>query len=166
MEKLKKPNSQPAPQHASKFLTFVLAGENYGVRILEVREIIALQPITTVPNAPGYVRGVINLRGKIVPVVDLRAKFGMAPVEATRETCIIVMDVREGEMGVLVDRVAEVLSIRDEDVEPLPSFGIEANTDFILGVGRAGAKVTILVDITKVLTEEKTFFCGLNAAKE
>lgn len=164
MEKAKKTESQ-ATRHASKFLTFVLAGETYGVRILEVREIIALQPITAVPNAPGYVRGVINLRGKIVPVVDLRAKFGMLSVEPTRESCIVVMDVREGEMGVLVDKVAEVLSIRDEEVEPLPSFGVETNTDFILGVGRSGSKVTILVDITRVLTEEKTFFSGLNAAK-
>jgi len=137
---------------AGKYLTFVLAGEEYGLEILKVREIIGMMPITAVPRTPEFVKGVINLRGKVIPVIDLRLKFGLPAAEQTDETCIIVVDVGQMEMGVVVDRVSEVLDIAGEDIEDAPSFGAAVQTDFILGMGKSEDKVTILLDISKVLT--------------
>ena len=139
-----------------KYLTFQLAGEEYGLEILRVREIIGLMDITPVPRTPEFVKGVINLRGKVIPVIDLRLKFGMEAAEATDQTCIIVVDVGQVEMGIIVDRVSEVLDIEDQDIEDAPSFGVFVDTDFILGIGKAGGKVTILLDIGKVLTGGET----------
>ena len=102
-------------ERAGKYLTFVLADEVYGLEILKVREIIGMMPITDVPQTPGHVRGVINLRGKVIPVVELRLKFGMPPTEDTEETCIIVVDVNGIEMGTVVDKVYEVLDINEQD---------------------------------------------------
>ncbi|HOW19827.1 MAG TPA: chemotaxis protein CheW [Phycisphaerae bacterium] len=135
-----------------KYLTFGLAGEEYGLEILKVREIIGMMDITAVPRTPEFVRGVINLRGKVIPVVDLRRKFDMPAAEATDETCIIVVDVGRVEMGIMVDKVSEVLDIASEDIEPPPSFGVSVDTDFILGMGKANNRVTILLDISRVLT--------------
>ena len=135
-----------------KFLTFVLANEEYGLEILKVREIIGMMPITPVPRTPAHIRGVINLRGKVIPIVDLRLKFGMEAKEPTDQTCIIVVDVGDVEMGIIVDEVSEVLDIDDEDIEETPSFGSNVNTDFILGIGKADGKVIILLDIAEVLT--------------
>jgi len=137
-----------------KYLTFGLAGEEYGLEILKVREIIGMMDITAVPRTPEFVRGVINLRGKVIPVVDLRLKFGMPPAEATDQTCIIVVDVGRVEMGIMVDKVSEVLDIVSEDIEPPPSFGVSVDTEFILGMGKANNRVTILLDISRVLTGE------------
>ena len=141
---------------AGKYLTFKLAGEEYGLEILKVKEIIGLMPITDVPRMPGYIRGVINLRGKVIPVVDLRTKFAMASTEDTDETCIIVVDVAENEQstqtGILVDTVSEVLDITGEQIEEAPSFGISIDTDFIMGMGKIGQDVKILLDIVKVLS--------------
>jgi len=137
-----------------KSLTFGLAGEEYGLEILKVREIIGMMDITAVPRTPEFVRGVINLRGKVIPVVDLRLKFGMPPAEATDQTCIIVVDVGRVEMGIMVDKVSEVLDIASEDIEPPPSFGVSVDTEFILGMGKANNRVTILLDISRVLTGE------------
>jgi purine-binding chemotaxis protein CheW len=134
-----------------KYLTFKLAGEEYGLEILKVREIIGLMDITAVPRTPDFVKGVINLRGKVIPVVDLRLKFGMATVEHTAETCIIVVHVGEVEMGIIVDRVSEVLNIAADAIESTPSFGANVNTEFILGMGKVGGRVSILLDIDKVL---------------
>lgn len=136
---------------AGKYLTFVLAEESYGLEILKVREIIDLMGITAVPRTPGFVKGVINLRGKVIPVVDLRLKFGLAEAQHTPETCIIVVNVGNVEVGILVDKVSEVLDIPAEDIEDSPSFGNEIDTDFILGMGKANGRVTILLDITKVM---------------
>ncbi|MCK4303220.1 MAG: purine-binding chemotaxis protein CheW [Candidatus Eisenbacteria sp.] len=136
---------------AGKYLTFVLADEVYGLEILKVREIIGMMPITDVPRTPGYVRGVVNLRGKVIPVVDLRSKFGMLTTEDTEETCIIVVDVNGVEMGTLVDKVSEVLDIDESEIEDAPALGLDVNTDFILGMGKAHEKVTILLNISKVL---------------
>ena len=136
---------------AGKYLTFVLANESYGLEILKVREIIGLMDITAVPRTPAHVKGVINLRGKVIPVVDLRLKFGMSEAEHTEETCIIVVQVGAIEMGILVDKVSEVLNIQAQDIEDAPSFGTEVNTDFIMGMGKANGKVTILLDIAMVL---------------
>ena len=144
--------SQVNSERAGKYLTFSLAGEEYGLEILKVREIIGLMDITAVPRTPEFVKGVINLRGKVIPIVDLRLKFNMQSVEKTEETCIIVVDVGNVEMGVIVDKVSEVLDIAAEEIEDSPSFGVDVNTDFILGMGKAGGRVTILLDISKVLT--------------
>ena len=108
--------------------------------------------ITAVPRTPDFVMGVINLRGNVIPVIDLRLKFGMAHADQTEETCIIVVDVLGVEMGILVDRVSEVLDISDEEIQPAPGFGVAVNTDFILGIGKAADRVTILLNISEVLT--------------
>ncbi len=141
---------------AEKYLTFELAGEEYGIEILKVREIIGLLSITPVPRTPEYVRGVINLRGKVIPVVDPKLKFGMPRTEDTRETCIIVVEVSHaGEAistGILVDRVREVLDIKSEDIEDAPEMGESVETEFIRGMGKTGDRVSILLDIDGVLT--------------
>jgi purine-binding chemotaxis protein CheW len=110
-----------------------------------------MMDITAVPRTPEFVKGVINLRGKVIPVIDLRLKFGMPTAERTSETCIIVVDVERVEMGIVVDKVSEVLDIAGEDIEDAPSFGVNVDTDFILGMGKAGDSVKILLDIAKVL---------------
>ena len=141
---------------AGKFLSFVLGNEEYGLEILKVQEIIGMMNVTHVPRAADYVRGVINLRGKVIPVVDLRLKFGLPGKEDTERTCIIVVQVAfdsgDVTMGIIVDEVSEVLDIAGEQMEPAPSFGAAANTDFILGMGKLGEKVVMLLDIDKVLS--------------
>ena len=141
-------------QRAGKYLTFVLAEEEYGLEILKVREIIGLMEITAVPRTPHHIKGVINLRGKVIPVIDLRLKFEMTEAEHTEETCVIVVDVSGVEMGILVDKVSEVQDIVAGDIDDAPSFGTDVNTEFILGMGKAQDKVTILLDISKVLAGE------------
>lgn len=142
---------------AGKYLTFRLAAEEYGLEILKVREIIGMMEITKVPRTPYYVRGVINLRGRVIPVVDLRAKFDMDVTEDTNETCIIVVEVtsRLGavSMGIRVDAVSEVLDIKEDEIEDTPSFGSGIDTRFILGIGKVKNEVKILLDIDQVLTE-------------
>ncbi|MBP8911604.1 MAG: purine-binding chemotaxis protein CheW [Phycisphaerae bacterium] len=139
-----------------KYLTFALAHEEYGLEILKVREIIGYIEVTAVPQTPHYVRGVINLRGQVIPVVDLRAKFGMETTEVTDETCIIVVEItlggRKSNTGIVVDRVQEVLDIEADSIEEPPQFGASVNTDFILGMGKVGDSVKILLDIDRVLT--------------
>ncbi len=142
-------------QKGGKYLTFGLAEETYGLEILKVREIMGLMDITAVPRTPDFVKGVINLRGKVIPVVDLRLKFGMVEAEHTEKTCIIVVQVGTVEMGILVDKVSEVLNIVGGEIEDTPSFGVSVNTDFILGMGKTNGKVTILLDISKVLSQEE-----------
>jgi purine-binding chemotaxis protein CheW len=140
------------PTGGGKFLTFFLAGEEYGIEILKVHEIIGLLPITRVPQTPAYMKGIINLRGRIIPIVDLRARFGVPVHEATSKTCIIVVRVRGIEMGIIVDAVSEVVNIDSQDIEPTPSFGVEVNTDYILGIGKSQGKVKILMDIDRALS--------------
>jgi len=143
--------AEGAATRAGKYLTFVLDEEEYGLEILKVREIIGVMDITAVPRTPDYVKGVINLRGKVIPVIDLRLKFGLAETEHTEQTCIIVVNVGEVEIGIIVDEVSEVLDIVGEDIDDAPAFGATVSTDFILGMGKAQGKVTILLDICKVL---------------
>ncbi|MCL2701436.1 MAG: chemotaxis protein CheW [Phycisphaerae bacterium] len=145
---------------AGKYLTFNLAGEEYGLEILRVREIIGMQDITVVPRIPTFIKGVINLRGKVIPVVDLRLKFHFPEVPPSEETCIIVVDVRGVEMGIVVDKVSEVLSIAEADIDDTPSFGVNVETTFILGIGKAGGNVTILLDIARVLTSTEMAHLG------
>ena len=144
-----------APDREGKYLTFALAQEEYGLEILKVREIIGYIDVTAVPQTPHYVKGVINLRGQVIPVVDLRAKFGMETAEVTDETCIIVVEInqagRKFSTGIVVDRVQEVLDIAGRDIEDAPSFDSHVDTDFILGMGKVGDAVKILLDIDKVL---------------
>jgi purine-binding chemotaxis protein CheW len=146
-----------------KYLTFALGHEEYGLEILGVREIIGLMEITAVPQVPDYVKGVINLRGKVIPVIDLRLKFGMPKHDYTNETCIIVLNVNNSLMGIAVDRVCEVLDISQDNIEPAPSFGNKVHTDFITGMGKIGDKVKILLDIDKVLTEDVSLAAELLA---
>lgn len=133
-----------------KYLTFKLVDEEYGVEILKVREIIGVMGITAVPQLPHYVKGVINLRGKVIPVVDLRLKFNLDEIEHTEQTCIIVMNVGR-EIGIIVDTVSEVLDIAEENIEPPTSMGDTVNTSFILGMGKVGDDIKILLNIEQVL---------------
>jgi len=141
-----------------KYLTFSLAGEEYGIGILKVKEIIGMMAVTHVPQTPGFVKGVINLRGKVIPVVDLRLRFGLEAAAYTERTCIIVVEVTGAQghvmMGIVVDAVSEVLNIRGSDIENTPTFGVRLNTDFILGMAKASGGIKILLDIDKVLNSE------------
>jgi len=141
---------------SGKYLTFKLSNETYGIEILKVQEIIGLMSITSIPRTPDFVRGVINLRGKVIPVVELRKKFNMETVEDTDHTCIIVVQVMGTEgpitMGILVDEVSEVVDITENQLEPPPSFGTNVDTAFILAMGKLRDTVVILLDIDKVLT--------------
>lgn len=139
---------------SGKYLTFKLADEEYGVEILKVREIIGVMNITSVPRMPAYMKGVINLRGKVIPVMDLRLKFEFDEIEHTEETCIIVVDVGK-EIGIIVDTVSEVLDISEEDIEPPPAMGGSVDTSFILGMGKVEDQVKILLDINRVLTTDE-----------
>ncbi len=141
-------------------MTFKLAAEEYGLAILKVREIIGLLDITRIPKTPDFIRGVINLRGKVIPVIDLRVSFGMESAEATSQTVIIVVQYqfqgRDITTGILVDEVVEVLDIAADRIEPAPTYGTTSvDTDFILGVGKAGDRIIFLLDISRVLTAEQ-----------
>lgn len=140
---------------AGKYLTFALGGEEYGLPVLRVREIIKVMDITQVPQVPAYVRGVINLRGKVIPVVDLRVKFGFPPQDYTERTCIIVVDVHANEdrtmMGVVVDAVSEVLNIGVGEIDHTPDFGGRVTTDYINGLAKTKGTVKILLDLDRVL---------------
>ena len=139
---------------AGKYLTFFLAAEAYGVEILKVQEIIGMLPITRVPRTPHFVRGVINLRGKVIPIVDLRTKFGMEAVE-NAESCMIVVQVQGVQLGVVVDRVSEVSAFTDAEIADPPSFGSDVDTEFLLGIAKGAGKVTLLLDIDRVLSADE-----------
>jgi len=141
---------------AGKYLTFRLGEEEYGLEILKVQEIIQMQAVTRVPRTPAYVGGVINLRGKVIPVIDLRKKLGLPAVENTDKTCIIVVQIGSdaGKIvtGIIIDEVKEVLDVAAENIEETPDFGSSINTEFILGIGKIGQNVKILLDIDKVMS--------------
>jgi len=151
-------------ERAGKYLTFLLKGESYGLEILKVQEIIGLMKVTRVPRLPAFIRGVINLRGKVIPVIDLRLKFGIEAQADTEKTCIIVVQVTHGAgrvvTGIIVDEVSEVLNVGGEQIEPAPEFGSAVDTQFILGMGKVGQKVIMLLDVDKVMSA-----CDLNAVK-
>ncbi len=146
------------PAREGKYLTFSLAGEEYGIGILKVKEIIGMMPVTHVPQTPEFVKGVINLRGKVIPVVDLRLRFALEAAAYTERTCIIVVEVAGASgsvmMGIVVDAVSEVLNIRGADIENTPAFGVRLDTDFILGMAKAAGGIKILLDIDRVLNSE------------
>jgi purine-binding chemotaxis protein CheW len=165
----------PTQDRGGKFLTFYLADEEYGVEILKVQEIIGMQPVTRVPRTPAFIRGVINLRGKVIPVMDLRERFGMesaesalagaaqsevAAAEAVR--CIVVVqvagpaaDARALPVGIVVDRVSEVAAIAGAEIEDAPSFGAAVRTEYLLGLGKAQGRVKLLLDIDRVLAPDE-----------
>ncbi len=142
-----------------KYLTFSMADEEYGIEIEKIKEIIGMMQITTVPQTPEFVKGVINLRGKVIPVVDLRARFGMESIDYTERTCIIVVEIQVQSstimIGVVVDAVSEVLNIKGDDIEETPTFGAKLNTDYILGMAKMEGGVKILLDIDRVLSAEE-----------
>lgn len=138
-----------------KYLTFFLAGGEYGLEILKVREIIGPTPITPVPRTPDYVRGVVNLRGKLIPVVDLGKKLALDHQSDSRETCIIVTESRQEHIGAMVDRVSEVLDIDADDIDEAPDFGSKVRTDYVLGIAKSGSRVKILLDVDRVLSGDK-----------
>jgi purine-binding chemotaxis protein CheW len=149
-------SAAPADARAGKYLTFQLAGEEFGIRVLNVREIMGVQEITAVPRTPAHIKGVINLRGKVIPVVDLRLKFALAAAEYTQRTCIIVTQV-QGEcgpvmIGIVVDSVSEVLNLTAPDIEDTPDFGDDAGLRCLLGMAKVKGKVKILLDIDEVLS--------------
>jgi purine-binding chemotaxis protein CheW len=153
------PAAAAKADRGGKYLSFHLDREEYAIQVLKVREIMGLQDITAVPQTPDYVRGVINLRGKVVPVIDLRLKFGLAAVEYTQRTCIIVIEVRaEGGsmlMGMIVDGVSEVLNLSAADIENTPDFGNGVVLPYVLGMAKIKGKVKILVDIDYVLSQQE-----------
>lgn len=150
---------QAAGVKTGKYLTFSLAEEEYGIGILKVKEIIGMMAITSVPRTPGFVKGVINLRGKVIPVIDLRLKFDMESIPYSERTCIIVVEINAESgtvlIGIVVDAVSEVIHIKEDEIESSPSFGTKLNTDYILGMAKMDGKVKILLDIHKVLSTKE-----------
>lgn len=146
----------PAREEDNQYLTFLLGGEMFAIGILNIKEIIEYGTLTTVPMMPGFIRGIINLRGRVVPVIDLSARFGRASTEINRRTCIVIIEVAtEGEkhdVGIVVDAVSEVLEIPVSEIEPPPSFGAKIRADFISGMGKVAGKFVILLEVNKVLS--------------
>lgn len=159
VEPLSSQASGPLARLAGKYLTFNLSSEAYGVPVLKVREIITMLPITSVPQMPNHVKGVINLRGKVIPVIDLRTKLGFPAPEATENNCIVVVQLpaRGGELrniGLIVDAVEEVANIATEDLEPPPDFGGAISVEYLLGMAKVKGVVKSLLDIEKVIADE------------
>jgi purine-binding chemotaxis protein CheW len=146
-------------ERAGKYLTFLIGKEEFGVGVLKVREIMGIQDITAVPQTPAYLKGVINLRGKVIPVIDLRLKFGLPSIEYTKRTCIIVVQVKGAAatllMGIVVDEVSEVLTLTPADIEDTPDFGSNVETHYILGMAKIKGRVKILLDINQVLSSQE-----------
>lgn len=146
---------------AGKYLTFALGEEEYGLPVLKVREIIKMMDVTSVPQVPPHIRGVINLRGKVIPVIDVRLKFGLAPLAASDQTCIVVVQVElEGRrvmLGIIVDRVSEVLNVSADEIERPPDFGERLDTQFMLGMAKVKGKVKILLDLDAILASDAVF---------
>ncbi len=156
----------------AQYLTFLLSGEMYAIGILNVKEIIEYGQLTEIPMMPAFIRGVINLRGSVVPVIDLSARFGGQQTEVSRRTCIVIIEIgsqsERHDIGVVVDAVSEVLEVSDANIEPAPSFGAKIRADFIDGMGKIGGKFVIILDIQRVLSVEEiaTLATVKDAAKD
>lgn len=141
-----------------KYLTFSLGREDYGIPILQVREIIGMMEFTVIPKTPAYIKGVINLRGKIIPIMNLRAKFGMPEIEETEKTCIIVVEFKVNEitrpMGIIVDQVSDVVNIDESEMEKALDYGATVDGDFLTGLGKIKERVVMILNIEKILTTE------------
>jgi purine-binding chemotaxis protein CheW len=138
-----------------RFLTFKIGEEVFGIEIKHVTEIVGIQPITNIPEVPEYVKGIINLRGKIIPVIDVRLKFKKKPVEYNDRTCIIVIDIEDVSIGLIVDNVSEVVTITDENIVPPPTYKTGFQNRYIKGVGKSEEGVKLLLDCNKLLTDEE-----------
>lgn len=154
----------------SQYLTFLLGGEMFAIGILGIKEIIEYGELTTVPMMPEFIRGVINLRGAVVPVVDLSARFGRKPSTITRRSCIVIVEIRSEaerqDVGVIVDAVNAVLDIHPSEIEPPPAFGAKIRTDFILGMGKVNDKFVIILNADRVLSlDEMAALTGLGGAE-
>jgi purine-binding chemotaxis protein CheW len=154
-EVLEESVSQEEDTQKGKFLTFALGREVYGIEIRYVTEIIGIQPITEVPEVPPYVRGIINLRGKIIPVVDVRLKFRKNAAEYNDRTCIIVIDIKNTSVGLIVDNVSEVLAISENEIVPPPDSKTGFHNRYIKGIGKVGENVKLLLECEKLLTDEE-----------
>ncbi len=148
----------------SQFLTFNLGEELYGVDILRVQEIKGYTTVTKIPNTPPHIKGVLNLRGTIVPIVELRTKFGMPTIDYTAFTVIIVVVVRDKVMGLVVDSVSDVLNIDKKDIQPAPQFGAKVDVSFLDGVGKSGDKLVAILDMDRLLSEEEVSGAAVAAA--
>ena len=152
-----------------KYLTFSLADEDYGISIKKIREIIGMMPVTKVPRVSAFVKGVINLRGKVIPVIDLRLRLGMEEIEHTDRTCIVIVEVvgcqATVQMGIVVDSVSEVLNIQEDDIQPPPDLSAGGRTRYILGMAKMEGAVKILIDIDKVLGEAEVKELELQVAQ-
>ncbi len=159
--------SSQAPALAGKYLTFHLAGESYGLPILKVQEIIRLMKITRVPKAPGFVLGVVNLRGKVIPIINMRRKFGLEAVPDTERTCIIVVQIANGGqnivLGVVVDEVSEVMDLNSEQLSKTPPMGAGVDTEYIMGMGRLENNVVMLLDLDKAFSTQELSAMGAPA---
>jgi len=163
MMKLSKRQSQALAtvqaERRDQYLAFTLQGETFAMDIRSVHEVIQFSGLTEVPLMPAFIRGVLNLRGAVVPVIDLSVRFGRAPTEAARRTCVVILEVAQGEkrvvLGILVDHVNEVLEIGASEIEPAPAFGSQLRSDFIAGVGKVAGKFVILLDVEHVLSVEE-----------
>jgi purine-binding chemotaxis protein CheW len=144
--------------HAGKYLTVAIDNEVYGIAVLKVREIIRLQKVTPVPQLPEFVKGVINLRGRVIPIIDLRIRFGMK-ADITERTCIVVVQVASGDrniqMGVIVDSVEEVANLSKDQIEPTPDFGVRIDTAYLLGMAKTNGRVLMLLEIDRVITADE-----------
>jgi purine-binding chemotaxis protein CheW len=149
-----------------QYLTFVLNQQLYGVPIGTVREINRMSDITPVPKTPEYVAGVMNLRGKVIPVINLRMKLNFKPISTTKETCIIVIETQVGQVGMIVDSVSGVIELVASQIEPTPNLGNTSETEFVLGMGKVETKVVILIDIVRALSSNQLQEIGQLSHKE
>jgi purine-binding chemotaxis protein CheW len=151
--------AQRADVRSGKYLAFHLGKEEFAIQVLRVREIMGIQEVTSVPHTPCHVKGVINLRGKVIPIIDLRLKFNMPELEYTQRTCIIIVQIEHEAahvlMGVIVDSVSEVLALQTADIEDTPDFGEGISTPYLLGMAKIKGKVKILLDINRVLNTQE-----------
>lgn len=160
-----------AGEKESQYLTFLLGGEMYAIGILNIKEIIEYGQVTEVPMMPAFIRGIINLRGRVVPVINLLARFGKPSSEITKRTCIVIIEVgaedERQDIGMVVDSVSEVLDIPASEIEPAPSFGAKIRSDFISGMGKVGGKFVVMLNVNKVLSvEEMSMLSGVNAPEQ
>lgn len=143
-----------AAEGTNEFLTFRLGGEEYGMDILKVKEIRGHDPVTRIANSPAFIRGVINLRGTIVPIVDLRSKFNLGQAEDQKQSVVIILNVAQRVVGIVVDAVSDVIALTADQIKPAPDFGGSLSTDYIRGLGSVDERMLILVDIERLMTSE------------
>jgi purine-binding chemotaxis protein CheW len=161
--------ANPTISQSEQYLTFLLCGEEYAINILKVKEILEFDTVTTVPSTPDWIRGVLNLRGSVVPVIDLAAKFGLPAAQITKLTCIVIAEVICNDetitMGVIADEVSQVIDLATDEIEPPPTFGTRVRTDFLQGMGRAGKKFCLILDSDKVLSTDELFTVSSSTAE-